>query len=104
MEANEKGEIVWKEIRGVLETGKDIEEGLALWIDKSLESFYPIGGALILANLAAVCTSEKSSARPSMTEIVFNLSFLTQSTSEMDERSWAEPEESLRHVSPVVGR
>ncbi|KAK1376083.1 serine/threonine receptor-like kinase NFP [Heracleum sosnowskyi] len=104
MEISKKGEIVWKEIRGVLETGKNVEERLASWMDSSLKSFYPIGGALILANLAAVCTSEKSSARPSMTEIVFNLSFLTQSTSEMEERSWTEPDESLRSISPVVGR
>lgn len=104
MKVTEKGEIVWKEIRGVLETGKNVEERLATWIDSSLDSFYPIGGALILANLAAVCTSEKSSDRPGMTEIVFNLSFLTQSTYEMDEGCWIEPDESLRSISPVVGR
>lgn len=104
MEVSEKGEIVWKEIRGVLESGKNVEERLATWMDSRLENFYPIGGALILANLAVVCTSEKSSARPSMTEMVFNLSFLTQSTSEMYERSWTEQDESLQSITPVVGR
>lgn len=109
MEASETGEIVivWKEMRGVLEVEEKREERLAKWMDQNLESFYPIDGALSLAALAAACTSEKSSARPSMTEIVFNLSFLTQSSPEMYERSWnsgLEQEEALRNISPVVAR
>lgn len=74
---------------------KEITETLATWTGLSLKSFYPVGRALLLAKLAAVCTSEKSLGRPSMIEIVFSLSFLTQSTSEMDERSWVEPDQSL---------
>ncbi|KAA8547302.1 hypothetical protein F0562_003834 [Nyssa sinensis] len=110
MEIKENGEIVmlWKEISAILEVEEKREEGLRMWMDPNLESFYPIDGALNLAALAKACTSEKSAARPRMAEIVFNLSVLTHSSSEMYERSWTssalEVEEAIQVISPVIAR
>ncbi|GFY93997.1 hypothetical protein Acr_09g0004430 [Actinidia rufa] len=108
METTESGEIVllWKEIRWVLEDEEKREERLMAWMDPKLESFYPIDGALSVAGLARACTSEKYSARPRMAEIVFNLSVLTQSSQEMNERSSTsggmEAEDVVQVISPVV--
>ncbi|XP_057498513.1 serine/threonine receptor-like kinase NFP [Actinidia eriantha] len=108
METTESGEIVllWKEIRWVLEDEEKREERLMSWMDPKLESFYPIDGALSVAGLARACTSEKYSARPRMAEIVFNLSVLTQSSQEMNERSSTsagmEAEDVVQVISPVV--
>ncbi|XP_059643527.1 serine/threonine receptor-like kinase NFP [Cornus florida] len=109
MEIKENGEIVmlWKEIAWILEVEEKKEERLRRWMDPNLENFYPIDGALTLATLAGACTSEKSSARPKMAEIVFNLSILTHSSSEMYEKSWTsapETEETFHIISPVIAR
>ncbi|CAK9158737.1 unnamed protein product [Ilex paraguariensis] len=110
MEAKGNGEIImlWKEIKGILEVEEKREDRLRRWMDPTLESFYPIDGALNLASLARACTSEKSSARPRMAEVVFNLSVLTQSSSEMYERSWTsgrlEAEEATQIIRPVIAR
>ncbi|KAL3526701.1 hypothetical protein ACH5RR_011357 [Cinchona calisaya] len=108
METKENGEIVmlWKEIKGILEVEEEKEERLRRWIDPHLESYYNIDGALSLASLARACTSEKSSERPQMAEIVFNLCVLTQSSSEMYERSWTsrESNEAIEFISPVIAR
>ncbi|KAK9284472.1 hypothetical protein L1049_023645 [Liquidambar formosana] len=109
METKENGEIImlWKDIRGILEVEEKRKEGLRRWMDPNLESFYPIDGALSLAALARACTLEKSSARPSMAEMVFNLSVLAQSSPETVERSWnygLEAEEIIQIVSPVTAR
>jgi hypothetical protein len=84
MEIKENGEVVmlWKEIRWIFEVEeKKREERLRKWIDPNLRGFCPIDGAISLAALARACTVDKSSARPSMGEIVFSLSLLTQSSS-----------------------
>jgi hypothetical protein len=73
--------LLWKEIRGVLEVEEKREERLRKWIDPKLESLYSINGALSLAALARACTQDESLARPSMAEIVFNLSVIIQSSS-----------------------
>lgn len=83
MEVKENGEAVlsWKEIRGILEVEEKREERLKKWMDPNLESLYPINGALSLAALGRACTEDDSSARPTMVEIVFNLSVIIQSSS-----------------------
>ncbi|KAK9061836.1 hypothetical protein SSX86_019020 [Deinandra increscens subsp. villosa] len=109
METREDGEIcmAWKEIKKIMEFEDKREQNLRLWMDPNLGSFYPIDAALNLAALARACTSEKSADRPGMTEIVFNLSVLSQSSSEMYERSWTSSgleTEDAHIISPVIGR
>ncbi|BBH07870.1 Protein kinase superfamily protein [Prunus dulcis] len=110
METKENGEVImlWKDVRWVLEAEEKKVERLRKWMDPNLESFYPIDGALSLTALARACTQEKSSARPSMAEVVFNLSVLTHSSSESTfERSWAsalEAEEVLQTINPITAR
>ncbi|BFG39039.1 hypothetical protein CerSpe_253130 [Prunus speciosa] len=110
METKENGEVImlWKDVRWVLEAEEKKVERLRKWMDSNLESFYPIDGALSLTALARACTQEKSSARPSMAEVVFNLSVLTHSSSESTfERSWAsalEAEEVLQTINPITAR
>lgn len=108
MRTTENGQsaMLWKEICGVLKVEEKREERLRNWMDPNLGSFYPIEGALSLAILASACTMDKSSSRPTMAEIVFNLSVLTQS-SETLERSWTsglEAEEAFQFISPVTAR
>uniref|UniRef100_A0A7N0UKS2 Protein kinase domain-containing protein n=1 Tax=Kalanchoe fedtschenkoi TaxID=63787 RepID=A0A7N0UKS2_KALFE len=107
MEMKESGETVMlsEEIRGVMEVGEQREERrLRLWMDPRLEGSYPVEGAMSLAGLARACTQDKSSARPSMTEVVFNLSVLAHSPSTF-ETSWASGEEDeTKMVRPVVAR
>ncbi|XP_050205904.1 serine/threonine receptor-like kinase NFP [Mercurialis annua] len=98
--------LLCKEMKSVMEDTEKRAERLKKWMDPKLENFYPIESALSLANLARVCTLEKSSARPSMAEIVFNLTVLTQSCSETFEKSWtsAVAEEDLQITSHVIAR
>ncbi|XP_060193609.1 serine/threonine receptor-like kinase NFP [Lycium barbarum] len=93
------------EVMGILEVEDNREEKFRRWMDPKL-SFYPVDDALNLAALATACTSEKSAERPRMTDIVFNLCFLTQSSFEMYGRSWTsgEPEEIVQIVSPLIAR
>ncbi|KAL4654693.1 hypothetical protein ACB092_01G398900 [Castanea dentata] len=109
METKENGEVamLWKYIRLILEVEENKEERLRKWIDPHLERFYPIDGVLSLAALARACTLDKSSARPSMAEIVFSLSVLTQSSPESSEGSWTagiEGEEITHAISPITAR
>lgn len=60
------------------------KERLRDWMDPNLRGIYNMEEALILANLARVCTLDDSCARPSMAEIVFNLSVVAQSAAEID--------------------
>ncbi|KAG2703731.1 hypothetical protein I3760_06G150300 [Carya illinoinensis] len=86
---------------------KENGERLRSWIDPNLGSFYPIDGAISLATLARACTLDESMERPSMGEIVFNLSVLTQSSSETSERSrtsGVEGDEVIHIISPVTAR
>ncbi|KAG6775807.1 hypothetical protein POTOM_019303 [Populus tomentosa] len=108
MVTKENGEIVLlcKEIKAVLEIEEKREESLRKWMDPYLERFYPIDSALSSATLARLCTLEESSERPSMAEIVFNLTVLTQSSPETFERwtSGMETENFTRLISPVTAR
>ncbi|KAD5961028.1 hypothetical protein R6Q59_014017 [Mikania micrantha] len=109
METRDNGEICmsWKEIRKIIEVNDKREESLRLWMDPNLGNFYPIDAALNMAALARACTSEKSADRPGITEIVFNLSVLTQSSSEMYEISWTSSgleTEDAHIMSPVIAR
>ncbi|XP_061971669.1 serine/threonine receptor-like kinase NFP isoform X2 [Populus nigra] len=108
MVTKENGEIVLlcKEIKAVLEIEEKREKSLRKWMDPCLERFYPIDSALSLATLARLCTLEESSERPSMAEIVFNLTVLTQSPPETFERwtSGMETEDFTRLISPVTAR
>ncbi|KAJ9703359.1 hypothetical protein PVL29_004940 [Vitis rotundifolia] len=109
MEMRDNGEIVmlWKDIRVILEVEDNREDRIRRWMDPTLDNFYPFDGALNLAGLARSCTQEKSSARPSMAEIAFNLSVLSQTSSETLERSWTpgfEPEETIQIINPVIAR
>ncbi|KAF3438845.1 hypothetical protein FNV43_RR17120 [Rhamnella rubrinervis] len=109
METMDNGEVVvlWKEAKAVFEGEERKEERLREWMDSKLESFYPVDGALSLTTLAWACTQEKPSARPSMAEIVFNLSVLTQLTCETPEGSWnsnVEAEEVIHVINPIIAR
>ncbi|KAJ4844869.1 hypothetical protein Tsubulata_004363, partial [Turnera subulata] len=109
MVTKENGEIVLlsKEIKDVLEVAEKREERFKKWMDPKLESFYPIDGALNIANLARACTMETASARPSMAEVVFNLTVLTQTASETLGRSSTaglEAEEIPHIMNPVIAR
>lgn len=108
MVTKENGEIVLlcREIKDVLEMEEKREERLRKWMDPSLERFYPIDSAMSLATLARLCTLENSSERPSMAEIVFNLTILTQPCPETLERwtSVVETEDFTRVIGPVTAR
>lgn len=109
METKENGEVamLWKDIRLILEVEENKEERLRKWIDPHLERFYPIDGVLSLAVLARACTLDKSSARPSMAEIIFSLSVLTQTSPESSEGSWTagiEGEEITHAIGPITAR
>lgn len=103
--------MLWKEIREVLGDdgdGEEREERLRKWMDPNLEGFFPLVGALSLACLARTCTMERPCSRPSMAEIVFNLSLLTHSCAENLEGSLASPrlevEGVVQIISPVKAR
>ncbi|KAM7510250.1 hypothetical protein LguiB_009125 [Lonicera macranthoides] len=87
METRENGEIgmLWKEIQGILEQGE--KRGDAKEVDgPKTRGILPW---------------------PSMGEMVFNLSVLTQSSPEMYDGSWTsvlEAEEAVRILSPVIPR
>ncbi|KAJ6678540.1 SERINE/THREONINE RECEPTOR-LIKE KINASE NFP [Salix viminalis] len=108
MVTKENGEIVLlcMEIKDVLEMEEKREERLRKWMDPSLERFYQIDSAMSLATLARLCTLENSSERPSMAEIVFNLTVLTQPCPETLERwtSVLETEDFTRVIGPVTAR
>nr|XP_016452232.1 PREDICTED: protein LYK5-like [Nicotiana tabacum] len=106
MESKDNDEILMlKEIKGILDVEDNREEQFRRWMDPKL-SFYPIDDALSLAALAKACISEKPTERPKMTDIVFNLSFLTQSSFEMYGRysTSGEAEAAFQIVSPVIAR
>ncbi|XP_047941133.1 serine/threonine receptor-like kinase NFP [Salvia hispanica] len=103
VETKDDGEVVmlWKDVKGVLDVEDQKKERLRRWMDPYLESFYPIENALSLATLARACTSENSMERPTMGEVVFNLSVLTQSSPQMSETSWVSKFET-EEISPVI--
>ncbi|KAK4840412.1 hypothetical protein QYF36_008256 [Acer negundo] len=108
VKVNGKTTMLWKEeICEVLEIEDKREERLRNWMDPNLESFYPIDGALSLATLARACTLENSLSRPSMGEIVFNLSVLSQSYETLHRSySWTSGLESEVHqiINPIKPR
>ncbi|KAF8015512.1 hypothetical protein BT93_H1127 [Corymbia citriodora subsp. variegata] len=113
MGMKESGEIgmLWREIREVLGgdgDGEKREERLRNWMDPNMDGFFPMEGALSLACLARTCTVEAPCSRPSMAEIVFNLSVLAHSYAENLEGSWASPrleaEEAVQIINPVKAR
>ncbi|XP_062102317.1 serine/threonine receptor-like kinase NFP [Humulus lupulus] len=109
MGTRESGEIImlWKEARAILEEEEKRVEKVKEWIDPKLESFYPVYGALSLITLAKACTEEKASARPSMADVVFSLSVLTESFSQSVEASLMstlEGEDILQITSPIDAR
>ncbi|CAN1224885.1 Serine/threonine receptor-like kinase NFP [Linum grandiflorum] len=110
MVTKENGEIVLlsKEIKTVLEVAEKRVDSLRNWMDPNLDNLYPIDGALSLAVLARACTLEKSSARPSMAEVVFNLTVLTQSPTDSLDEAWPtrlEGQEMLHMCSsPLTAR
>ncbi|XP_042067563.1 serine/threonine receptor-like kinase NFP, partial [Salvia splendens] len=103
VEMKDDGEVVmlWKDVKGVLDVEDQRKERLRRWMDPYLESFYPIDDALSLATLARACTSENSLERPTIGEVVFNLSVLTQSSPQMSETSWVSKFET-EEISPVI--
>ncbi|OWM66332.1 serine/threonine receptor-like kinase NFP [Punica granatum] len=99
----------WRDTDMILEAEEGKEERLRNWMDQNMEGLYPIEGVLSLVSLARACTSEKALLRPTMTEIVFNLSVLIySSSSEVLERSWAssgmEAEEVVQIIKPITAR
>lgn len=103
METKDDGEVVmlWKEVKGILDVEDQRKERLRRWMDPNLKDSYPIDDALSLAILARACTSENSLERPRMSEIVFNLCVLNQSSPQMSEKSWVSKFEN-EEVSPVI--
>ncbi|ERN17605.1 hypothetical protein AMTRI_Chr13g125410 [Amborella trichopoda] len=97
-----------KELRGILEVEERREERLRQWLDPKLQGFYHFESALNLATMARACTWEKASERPSMAEIVLNLSVLIQSCPDSFEASWAAQEEATEddehNITPVRAR
>ncbi|KAK4409766.1 Pentatricopeptide repeat-containing protein [Sesamum angolense] len=109
METKDNGEVVmlWKEVKEILDIEDQRTERLRRWMDPFLKSTYSIDDALSLAILARACTSEKSSERPRMAEIVFNLCVLIQSSPQISEKSWVskfDAEEVFPVISPVIAR
>ncbi|MCL7041759.1 hypothetical protein MKW94_000199 [Papaver nudicaule] len=88
--------------RMILEDEERREERLRRWMDPNLKNSYSIDRAISLATMARVCTWEKSSSRPNMAEMVFNLSVLNQQSSEALDTSWTdglETQESIQILS-----
>lgn len=111
METKDNGEVVmlWIEISGILESGDGDgrKERLRRWMDPKLKSRFSIDDALSLATMAKACTSEKSSERPTMAEVVFSLTVIVQSSPLMYERSWIsnfEADEIYPVITPVKAR
>ncbi|KAH6774679.1 hypothetical protein C2S52_002330 [Perilla frutescens var. hirtella] len=108
MESKENGEVVmlWVEIGGILGGGGDErKERLIRWMDPKLKKgCFSIDDALSLAAMAKACTSEKSSERPTMAEVVFGLSLIVQSSPLMYEISNFETEEVFPVIAPVIAR
>ncbi|XP_073296193.1 serine/threonine receptor-like kinase NFP [Primulina huaijiensis] len=109
IEMKDNGEVVmlWKEIKGILEVEDQRKERLRRWMDPRLKGCFCIDDALSLANLARACTSEKSSDRPRMAEIVFNLCVLTESSPQMYEKSGISNLEAIGVypvISPIMAR
>ncbi|KAH6791305.1 hypothetical protein C2S51_006311 [Perilla frutescens var. frutescens] len=108
MESKENGEVVmlWVEISGILGGGGDErKERLSRWMDPKLKKgCFSIDDALSLAAMAKACTSEKSSERPTMAEVVFGLSLIVQSSPLMYEISNFEAEEVFPVIAPVIAR
>ncbi|XP_023007295.1 serine/threonine receptor-like kinase NFP [Cucurbita maxima] len=92
-ETKGNGEVgmLWKDIREVMDIEEKKEGALRAWMDPKLESLYPIDEAVSLADLGKACTNDLPMARPSMGEIVFNLSIITQPS----ESSWVSGFESI---------
>lgn len=103
METKDDGQVVmlWKEVKGILDVEDQRKERLRRWMDPTLEGAYPIDDALSLATLARACTSENSLERPTMGEVVFNLSVLSQSSPQTSDKSWVSKFET-EEVSPVI--
>ncbi|KAL8528599.1 hypothetical protein ACS0TY_006151 [Phlomoides rotata] len=109
METKDDGEVVmlWKEVKGILEGEDQRKERLRRWMDPKLKSSYTFDDALSLAILGRACTSENSLERPRMSEIVFSLCVLTQSSPQMSEDCWIpkfENEEVSSVITPVEAR
>ncbi|KAI3844453.1 hypothetical protein MKW98_022351 [Papaver atlanticum] len=99
--------MLWKEIRVILEVVERREERLRRWMDPNLKNSFSIDSAMSLATMARVCTGEKSSSRPNMAEMVYNLSVLNQQSSEVLDTSWIgglEAQESIQIISPLAAR
>ncbi|XP_073136791.1 serine/threonine receptor-like kinase NFP [Henckelia pumila] len=108
-ERKDNGEAVmlWKEIKGILEVEEQRKQSLSEWMDPKLRGSYPIDDAMSLATLARACTSENSSDRPKMAEIVFSLCVLTQSSPQMYDKcviSRFDADEVLPAVNQVIAR
>lgn len=107
IKTKEDGQIsmLWKDIRAVLEVEEEARDRLKQWMDLSLGDIYPMDGALSLVLMARACTSDVSSERPRMSDIVFNLSVLVHSCSNEFERGHSSHSgEAIRIISPVVAR
>lgn len=107
METGEGGEIVmlWKEIRMVLEDKNKREERMRKWMDPNLEGFYPMDGAISLAEVARACTAESSSERPKMAEIVFSLSVIAHSCTDSFEKLWMrQSQDNIQITNSIFAR
>lgn len=110
METKENGEVVmlWVEISEILEGGGDERKvRLRKWMDPKLKRCFSIDDALSLAAMARACTSDKSSERPTMAEVVFSLSVIVQSSPINYEKPWIsnfEADEVYPIIAPVKAR
>uniref|UniRef100_A0A1D1YAP8 LRR receptor-like serine/threonine-protein kinase GSO1 n=1 Tax=Anthurium amnicola TaxID=1678845 RepID=A0A1D1YAP8_9ARAE len=99
-ETSDKGEVAV--MRTLLEAEEGRGERLRRWMDPNLEGFYPVDGALSLAAMARVCTSENPYDRPSSAEISFGLSVLAQSC--MDSPWASDFYEKIEITNPIFAR
>ncbi|RWW05978.1 hypothetical protein GW17_00030723, partial [Ensete ventricosum] len=98
--------VLWREIRMVLEVEEERAGRLLRWMDPNLKGLYPLDGAMTLAAMARACTTEDSTERPRISEIVFSLSVLSQSCTDPFERAsmMINSEERLPIKDIVVAR
>lgn len=104
MKQNGEFGMLWKDMGGIVGVEDGREERLRKWMDPNLEGVFPTEGAFSLVALATACVSEKPASRPSMAEIVFNLSVLMQSCSEVSsDKYWGSGVEMEDQVIPIIG-
>jgi hypothetical protein len=69
--------LLWTQIKPLLE-GEDIEGKLRKWVDRNMQNAYTMDSILGLASIARACVEEDPGERPTLSEIVYNLSTMLE--------------------------